>query len=71
MIEILSVTSCDKLKKRILNSIIDDKFTFSRCHHFKRHHKHFTVFLLNNDNIVLIDKRNHKNVHVYAGAEIV
>lgn len=65
MLELQSASPCDKLKKKIQAVLKDDGLTYRVL---KNKCKHLLVYILNNEDIVLIDKRNRKNVHVHTGS---
>lgn len=65
MLELQSASPCDKLKKKIQTVLKNDGLTYRVL---KNKCKHLLVYILNNEDIVMIDKHNGKNVHVHTGS---
>ncbi len=64
MLELQSASPCDKLKKKIQAVLKDDGLTYKVL----KHKCKLLVCILNNEDIVIIDKHNRKNVHVHTGS---
>lgn len=62
MLEILSTSQCDRLRRNILAALKTDGLTY-RVYNSK--HKNLRIFVLNKESVVVLDKRNHKNTHVH------
>ena len=62
MLEILSASHCDRLRKTILAALKTDAVSY-RVHINK--HKNLRIFVLNDESVVVLDKRNHKNTQVH------
>lgn len=62
MLEILSTSHCDRLRKRILAALKTEGVNYKV---YNNKHKNLRIFVLDNENVVVLDKRNHKNTHVH------